>query len=288
MFKYFLYKLGQFIVNGLPLQSSYAFAQFFSDMQCYLSPRDRQAVRNNLKIITGKKDGLEYEVREVFRNFGRYLVEFFRMKRNLSKEYIQKNIEIKNLGVIEEVLKKGRGGIVISAHMGNWELGAMILPVLGYPILAVALPHKDRWVNNLFNAQRVFFGVTVVPPSTAIRRCLETLKENRLIGLVADRDFTNHGIEVEFLKRRAIIPKGPAIFSIKTGAPVVPCFLLRKIDGSFLLELGNPIYPPEIGSVEQIDDRTLISFIRKYLATIEQKIYAFPTQWLMFREFGVK
>ena len=288
MFKYFLYKIGQLIVNVLPLQSSYAFAQFFSDMQYYLSPRDRQAVRNNLKIITGKKDGIEHEVRDVFRNFGRYLVEFFRMKKSLTKEYIQKNIEIKNFGVIGDVLKKGKGGIVVSAHMGNWEMGGILIPVLGNPILAVALPHKDRWVNNLFNAQRVFFGMTVVSPNIAIRRCLETLKDNRLVGLVADRDFTNHGVKMEFLKRRAIIPKGPAIFSIKTGAPVIPCFLLRKPDGSFLLELGNPINPPENGSAEQIDDATLINFIRKYLATIEEKIYAFPTQWLMFREFGVK
>ncbi len=287
MFRYLLYKLGQFCVHRLSLKTAYAIGIFLSDLHFFMSFRDRRAVKNNLKIILRSEDNLHALAREVFRNFGKYLVDFFRMKKTLNEEYIKKNIKIKNVERLYEALKNKNGGIIITAHIGNWELGAAVMSILGHRVVAIALPHKERPVNDLFNNQREAWGMSIVPTSAAIRRCLEALKENRLIALLADRDFTQNGEEMDFLGKKALIPKGAAIFASKTGAPIIPIFLLRNPDDSFTLEFESVIYPPAAGK-EDVPHDVLLTIMHQYTTVIEEKIRQYPTQWLMFREFWTK
>jgi len=287
MFRFLLYKIGQLIVNILPLRGAYRFASIFSDLQYTFSPTDCDNVRSNLKVILNQDKVDEYLVRDVFRNFGRYLVDFFRMVRHVDAQFIAKNIKIENIEHLREVFKNGKGAIVITAHIGNWELGAVLTAKLGFPILAVALPHKQKLVNDLFNAQRKDNGVTVVSPSIAVRRCLEKLKANESIALVADRDFGTHGLEMDFLGRRALLPKGPAVLSLRTGAGIVPTFLMRNTDGSFTMSFEKPVYPPFIDD-QVVSDDVLKNLINQYIKVIEAKIRQYPSQWLMFRRFWLE
>ena len=287
MFKYILYKIGQFLVNRLSLGASYRLGVFLSDLQYFCSPRDRRSVTNNLRVILPSEKNLTPLTREVFRNFGRYLIEFFKMVNMVDGAFVRERVIVENLDDIKKVLEKGKGGILVSGHIGNWEIGGLFLSLLGYPTVAVALPHKERPVNDLFNHQREAKGITVVPIHLAIRTCLEALHENKLIALVADRDFTLKGEVMDFLGRKTLIPKGPAILSLKTGAPIIPIFIIRKDNERFLLSVEEPIYPNKIveGEVEREDQ---IQLIKKYIAVIEKKIHQYPTQWLCFREFWVK
>lgn len=287
MFKFYLYKLGEFIVNALPLTIAYRFAVILSDFQYRFSPRDRRFVRNNLRLILNNPQDLETKVREVFRNFGLYLVEFFRMSRTLNDDFIKKNVRIKNLDRIHEVLKKGDGAILITAHVGNWELGGAILSHLGYKILVIALPHKERPVNDLFNLQREIHGITVVAPHLAGRKCIETLKANGLIALLSDRDFTQHGFPQPFFGKTASIPKGAALFSHKTQAPIIPMIFTRAPDGLFDLEVWEPIDPVQY--TDSLDSKeSWQKILAAYTLIIEKMIKEHPTQWLMFREFWIK
>jgi len=287
MFKFFLYKIGQFLVNILPMSISYKIAKVIADLHYFFSLKDRQAVKNNLKFILSPSDNISLKTKEVFRNFGYYLVEFFRMKKITTKDYLEKNVEIENLGAIERALEKGKGAIVITAHIGNWELGAVILSYLGFPLSAIALPHKERPVNDFFNQQREFLGVNVIPANIAVRRSMETLKENKLIALVGDRVFGMHGEVLNFLGNKALIPKGPAVFAEKTGAALIPGFLTRKGGGTFHFSLGDPIFPPMTSEKESSHD-VISSLMKQYVAIIENEIYENPTQWLMFRKFWVE
>lgn len=284
MFKYLFYKIGQFLVQSLPAKAAYNFAVFVSDLQFYFSPRDRRAVRNNLRVILKSSTNMNKDTREVFRNFGRYLLEFFRMSKMIDKKYIEEHVRIKNLGYIDQVLKHNKGGIILTAHIGNWELGGIIISMLGYPMVAVALPHKERPVNDLFNSQREARGVKIVQTNGAIRKCIETLKENKLVALLADRDFGVTGVAMDFLGKKALIPKGPAIFAQKTGSPILPVFFTREEDDKFNLIFEEPIFPPQEGKEEEV----IASLMKQYAAIIEKKILEYPTQWLMFRTFWIK
>lgn len=284
MFKFLLYKLGQAIICWLPLNFSYRLAIFLSDLHYYFSFRDRRFVRNNLRAILRRQDNIQVLTREVFRNFGRYLLEFFLMNRIMDQDYIKKNVQFKNLEYISEALKRGKGAIFLTAHIGNWELGGVLLSSLGYPLTAIALPHKERPVNDLFNRQREIRGIKVVPTRLAYRRCLEALKNNQFVALVADRDFSLKGELLDFLGRKTLIPKGAALFSIQTGAPIVPVFLMRQEDHTFVLTVNEPIYPP-LETAGQIDRDILLDLMKRYAGIIEDQIQRYPTQWLMFRQF---
>ena len=287
MFKYYLYKFGQFCVNRLSLRTAYRIAMLLSDLHYLWSPRDCRAVHHNLQAIAHNSDNLHKRSREVFRNFGKYLVEFFRMSQEVNQDFIKQHVKVSNLDRLEQVLQRGKGGIILTAHIGNWELGGVILSTLGYPSMAIALPHKERPVNDLFNRQRESRGMLIVQINQAVRRCLETLRDNKLVAVLADRDFTASGEVINFLGRDTLIPKGAAIFAAKTGAGIIPTFLVREGEDQFHLFLEEPIYPPQECEGE-VTLEVLVPIIKKYAAVIEEKVRQYPTQWLMFREFWVK
>ena len=287
MFRFLLYKIGQLIVNILPLRAAYAFAQFLSDLQYTFSPTDKRSVRSNMRKILDREDVDERLIRDVFRNFGRYLVDFFRMARYVNDDFMRTQVRCEGVDNVKDVLRRGKGAIIITAHFGSWELGATVIRKLGFPILAVALPHKHKLVNDLFNAQRERCGVTVVAPSVAVRRCLERIKANESVALVADRDFGTHGLVMDFLGCKTLLPKGPAVFAIKTGAGIIPTFFMRNQDGTFTVTFDKPVYAASVDD-KIVSDDVLMGIINQYIKVIEAKIRQFPQQWLMFREFWIK
>lgn len=105
---------------------------------------------------------------------------------------------------------------------------------------------------------------------------------NRLLAILGDRDFTNpnHGINVTFFGRNTILPKGPAVFSIRSGAPAIPAFLVREEKG-FKLIFERPIALAQTGDFEK-DAAALTQGLAQIL---EKYIRKYPSQWYMFREF---
>jgi len=257
---------------------------FLCDLHYCFSKADRQAVENNLKTVLNVPQVPKDKVRAVFRGFGKYLLEFFTMTRRLSPAFVQANVRINNIEYLNEVLKKGKGAVLVSAHVGNWEMGGAVLPILGFPLSVVALAHKDPRVNALFNAQREAFGAMVIQTDVAIRRVTEHLQKNRLVAILADRDFGARGAVMDFLGHPTMIPKGSVYFSIKTGAPIVPIFFIRTEEDRFEINVYPPLDPPVLPD-GRIPDETATEYIRKYLTAIESEIRKNPSQWLLFREF---
>jgi len=144
----------------------------------------------------------------------------------------------------------------------------------------------ERPVNDLFNTQRESKGVKVIPMNKAVFECMRALKNNELIAILGDRDFSETGEVMDFLGKKALIPKGAATFSVKTGAGIIPMFLLREDQGSFVLEVENPIFPNETLGQEN-DKKAVSDLMKKYVPIIERKIKKNPTQWLMFRKFWI-
>jgi len=285
MGNFYLYKLGQFFANFLPLRISHFLVILICDFHYVFSKADRQAVGNNLKIILKVDHVPSSQVREVFHNFGIYLLDFFIMTKRLSPSYVQSNVRIKNIEFLNGVLQKGQGAILVSAHLGNWEMGGAVLPILGFPLSVVALAHKDPRVNALFNGQREVFGAQVIQTEVAVRRVVEHLSQNRLVAILADRDFGNRGIVMDFFNHQSMIPKGAAYFSIKTRVPIIPIFFLRTKDNHFEINVYPPIDPPSL-SDGKITDELATGYIQKYLSIIEDEIRKDPSQWLLFREIG--
>ncbi len=244
------------------------------------------AVKNNLKAILRTSGDVSSLAKEVFQNFGKYLVEFFRMAKETNREFVREKVKINNIDYLKKSMERGKGVILLTAHIGNWELGGFILGVLGYPMVAIAMPHKERPVNDLFNKQREQKGVAIVPMQQAMRKCLAALRNNQIVALLADRDFTSHGKVLDFLGKKALIPKGAAVFAAKTGATILPSFLVREKDNNFVLTFDEPFLASEVNA-EHVSEDVLDVTMKKYAGIIESKIRQYPTQWMMFRKFWI-
>jgi KDO2-lipid IV(A) lauroyltransferase len=282
MFNYIIYRIGQFIALHLPLKIAYKIAIFFSDLHYIFAVGDRRIAKDNLKVIFPQK--LDREIKrmriKMFRNFAKYLVDFFRFSK-LDIDYIKRNIKVENIHYIDEVLSKGKGAIIVTAHLGNWELGGVVIALLGYPFWVVALPHKYRKVNDFFNSQRESKGIKVIPLGKAVRQSLDILKENRVLALVGDRNFSEKGIVLDFFGRPAIFPPGPAALSLKTGAKIILGFMLKNEDDTFTLKFEKPLEFISTGD----KDNDLIGLTTQYRDIFEDYIRKYPDQWYMFRKF---
>lgn len=281
MFNYILYRIGQFIGLYLPLNLGYRIAITLSDLHYIFAYKDRRQVLENLKAIFPKETDREIcSIRiRMFRNFAKYLVDFFRFPK-IDTDYIKRNVRLENIHYLDQAISKGKGTVILSAHLGNWELGGVVIALLGYPFWVVALPHKDKRVNNFFNSQRESKNIKVIPLGKAVRQCLNVLKENKIVGLVGDRDFTQKGMVLDFFDKPTFLPEGPAAFSLKTGAPIVPVFMLRNNDDSFTLKIEEPIESTEVYTEREL--------IIRCKAIIEDYIRKYPDQWHMFRRFWIE
>ncbi|MFA5093179.1 MAG: lysophospholipid acyltransferase family protein [Candidatus Omnitrophota bacterium] len=285
MFNHYIYRLGQFIALTLPIKAVYAFAVFLADLHYYVAFRDRRFVRSNLKTIFPEKSILELRriSKQVFRNFAKYLVDFFRFEK-LDLNYINKNVKLENMHYFDQALATGKGVVVLTAHLGNWELGGVVIALLGYPFWAVALPHKNKKVNDFFDAQRNSKGVKVIAMGKAVRSCIAEIKKNHMVALVGDRDFTHKGVVIDFFGLPAHFPEGPAALSLMTGASIVPGFMLRNPDDTFTLRIEKPI--EFVPSPDK--EKNLANLVTVYKKVIEDYIRQYPDQWYVFRNFWIK
>lgn len=275
------YRLGHWLALRLPVAVSYWIAVRFADLQYWGSSTDRQAVRRNVAAILGPDHPeLSRTVREVFRNFAKYLVDFFRLER-VDQRFINRRVTVEGREHVDAARRRGKGVIILSAHVGNYELGAALAATGGYPMSAIVLTHQDPRVDAFFTGQRLSRGVRSIPVGMGLRQGFACLKRNELLGILADRDFFNSGIRLPFLGRTMSVPTGPALFGLRTGASLVPTFLVRDAGDRFRLIFDQPIEPVSTGQEPQ----DVARLTADALAVLERYIRRYPDQWYLFRDF---
>lgn len=286
MVLYILYRIGYFLAMYLPLRASYGLACVIGDI-CYLAnPRDRTAIKNNLRtIMAGQTDErvLREKTRELYRNFAKYLVDFFRLSE-IDNDYVNKFVHIEGAENVDKVLARGKGVIALSAHMGNWELGGAVFSTIGYPLSAVVLTHGNKKINAFFTRQRLKGRVMPVERGMSLKECYRVLKSNRSLALLGDRDFSKNGLKLNFFGRKTSFPKGPAAFSYRLGSGIVPTFVIRQSDDTFRLIMEEPIYADTAKDEESAVAETAI----KCAAIIESYVKKYPTQWYIFKDMWNK
>ncbi|MDD5450167.1 MAG: lysophospholipid acyltransferase family protein [Candidatus Omnitrophica bacterium] len=282
MLFFILYKIGEFVALALPIQISYKMACLVSDVKYFFSLRERRQMIENLRCILPDKDvkTLKRHSRQIFCNFSMYLVDFLRFKK-LNLRYVREHIKITGINNVDEAIKRGKGAILMSAHIGNWELGGALMGILGYPINVLALDHKNKLVNNFFISQRSINNEKIISVAFGVRKCLHALSNNEFVAIVSDKNYVHQGAVVKFFGKDTLLPKGPATFSIKTGAVIVPSYMVRTGGDHFELILEKPIeyaargdFENDVKGLTQLCARALEDCIRKY-----------PTQWYCFERF---
>ncbi|MDR0361727.1 MAG: hypothetical protein LBJ46_03425 [Planctomycetota bacterium] len=283
--RYILFRILTFLCNVLPQRFLYFIAIRLADLNYYwLDSNGRKAVRANLRqVLPEAPDSrIDKEARWVFRNFGKYLTEFFRF-RHFDKRYFLTNMAVQGREHIEDALAAGKGCIVSSAHLSNWEIGAAAVSVLyGYRMTVSVAMHRYGKINDLFMRERERVGLTVADmEKDAALKMMRALRRNEVVGVMGDRDPTQQGIEVMFFGQPCRFPQGPARMSISTGAPIVPSFCLRRTNDSFTIIFLPPIKIPGEGT----RDEQVKAVTQSFASIIENAIRMFPEQWAVFYSF---
>ncbi len=277
-----LYVIGIFFARNLSIRKAYGVAEASARFYYKFAERDKRELKANLKVVLGENvpdDVLERHRIEIFKNFAKYLVDFFRFP-NLTKEYLEEHIDTENIDCINKCLEEKKGVILLTLHLGNWELaGAVIANAVG-PVNAIVLEHSSKTINNFFIHQRAIRGVKSIPLGVQIKECFKVLKRNEPLAIVGDKDYTDSGTSIDFFGKKALVPKGPAAFALRTGAPVIFTVLTREKNDRFKLHFEEPLRYSPTGDFEK-DVKCLMS---KYLESFEKYIRKYPDQWYVFRE----
>lgn len=279
---YWVYRLAAGLVRLLPLQVAYWLGLRICDAMFFLNHRGRRAVRDNLRVvfehqgILPSRHILDGCARKTFQYFGKYLADFIRFKK-LTAEGVRKNVSLQGLEHLEAIRDSKRGAILLTAHYGNWELGGAFIASMGIPIHAIVRPVPSPALERVFNFFRRQRGMKVIPLDHAGIGIAKVLKRGGVIALVGDRDFTGNGHPWKFFGRDALLPRGAAWFSHRTGVPIYVGFATRAPDDSFILRIHPPIDPVQAGSEEAIQE--------KIVALMEETIARDPCQWFIFDPF---
>ena len=281
--KYRQLKLGEAIARYLPRKIGYGCARRFADLYVLFDRRGREAVIHNLQRIH-QHNGTELSARalralarENFLNFAKYLVDFFHFL-HLDRERADRLINFGMVpNVLDELLAKNKGIIILSAHLGNWELGAGALAQRGYPINVVALWQPDPKLNELYQSYRSNRGVRPIPFGRAARECIAALRRGEIVAVLGDRDYTGGRQTVQFFGQPARLPDGPAKLALTTGAPILPVFMVRVAGDKFAYVLGEPIWADR-----QRDSVAVIA--GRIAGALEKIICAHSEQWSLFHD----
>ena len=174
--------------------------------------------------------------------------------------------------ILDHAIAKDEGVIFITGHCGAWEVLISWLGSNKYPFAGVAAVQKNLGSNKHFQDQRDFFGVEHIFRSESIGTMFNALRNKKILGLVSDQDAGEKGISVSFFGQNASTPKGPAVFHLKTGAPLV--------FGSAFYQ-GNNTYHIQF---QELHPKTydIDTITQTFTTMLENKIKQYPAQYFWF------
>jgi len=243
----------------------------------WLSPRHYRIVMTNLRLAFGgeKSDPeLAAIAAGCYRHLGKCLMEFVRLPAMRAQE-IRRVTCYQGREHLDAALSAGKGVILLTAHLGNWEMVGARIAADGYPLNVVARAQRDDRLTEYIRRTREVAGMRVLHREESVRACLKALRNNELVGILLDQNAGDEGIFVEFLGHLASTAPGAAAFALRTGAAVVPTFGRRNLDDTHTIFFGEPVPLIRTGDLKQ----DILANTARYTSIIEQHIRAQPEQW---------
>jgi KDO2-lipid IV(A) lauroyltransferase len=216
-------------------------------------------------------------LRGVFRSLGRQLVEFCRMTR-YTPENTRDWIRTEGLEHYLAAKARGKGVLIVTGHMGAWELSSFYHSLMGYPMGMVARPLDNRRLDAFVNGIRCLHGNRILPKDDFARGLLRAMRAGQTVGLLMDTNMTPpQGVFVEFFGRKACTASGVARVALKTGAAVLPGFMLwEPAERRYVLHFG-----PELVFARTEDAvADILAATQQCTQAIESWIRRYPDQWL--------
>jgi KDO2-lipid IV(A) lauroyltransferase len=265
------------IFQVLGLRISRRLAGLVAFIFYYIVQMRKSTVIKNLEIAFPEYS--EKEVKEisykVYKSFSIFLVEILVFPK-LKREKLELEAEFSDPELIVKKFNEEKGLIILSAHFGNWEvIPPNISSKVGLPGLTIVKPlrnpYVDKWMNNL----RTRFNNEVIPLGISLRKTYQSLKEKKMIGIAADQRGPEEGAKVQFFNTEIPVFNGPAVLSLKTGAPILSLLAVRQKNYRYKIvvkEIDCKNLP------ENYEDK-VIELTQRHTSYLESMIRKYPEQW---------
>jgi KDO2-lipid IV(A) lauroyltransferase len=276
---YLFLKVFSFFVNLLPEGFALHLGRQVGNVWYHLDFEHRNVAMQNLQTAFGQqKSASEMRgiSRRVFQNLGMMAVEFFRIPRMDVKTF-KERVKIEGLEEALKLFERRKGIFLLLSHFGNWEMMGVMSKVIGNPIMVIAKPMKrNEWVDQFITKIRNRAGLEVVSSIKAGRKVIQALSRNRVVGILIDqRAKRSEGIWVDFFGKKAPTTSSLAVLAMKTGAPVLPVFMVRDGLQKHRLIIKKPLELIHTGDIK----RDVEANTQLFNHTLESMIRQYPDQW---------
>ena len=264
-------------IGLVPRKSAVRIAGFLGKVLFLVDSKHRRIAMDNLTYAFGHEkqpEEIKKIAQQVFINLVKVVFEVG-WSLQLDERRLAKHFKIDGYRHIKKAYEKGKGVLVLTAHCGNWELLSVIGAMIEYPVSMVVRSLDFKPLDRFFINLRSRFGGRIIPKQRSLRAILRILDRGEMVLLLMDQNVDWYeGVFVDFMGHRACTNKGLALLALKTGAPVVPVFMVREKSG-FRAEFG-----PEIFTVNTGDRQKDIEInTQEYNRVIENFIRRYPDQW---------
>ena len=277
------YLCGWWIVRTLPEKTAYKIFWSLGEFVHRRNGRSIQRLRNNLQTVNPDLDALTLEtlVAQSMSSYMRYWCDTFRIQ-NWSTDRIRRTVTTTNDHLLLNPMRDGRGVVIALPHSGNWDHAGAYFCSLGIPLVTVAERLKPEALFQKFLKHRESMGFEVLSlDSRSFATLVRRAKEKRLIALVADRDLSQSGIDVEFFGKNARMPAGPALLSIKTGIPLVVAHV-SYTDAGIHIDF-HPVEVPTAGT----ESERIAATVQLTADLFARGISEHPEDWHMLQRIWV-
>jgi KDO2-lipid IV(A) lauroyltransferase len=222
--------------------------------------------------------------RSLYANLGRYAVEFLRIAGpERTRDETARRARVSGLEAYERAVAAGRGVIVVTAHLGNWDLAGCSQALAGRRLTLLSRRLSNRGLNRLWMDRRRSLGLSILEESARLTDLAAVLRSGGTLVLLIDQATPpgRGGVLVDFLGRPAWTTRLPALLALRTGAPIVPVFAESLADGSHEIHVEEPLaagVSPD-GPDAAVADR-VVSITREINARLEARVRTRPDQWL--------
>jgi KDO2-lipid IV(A) lauroyltransferase len=281
---YLLYLFAWKVIGVLPEKSAYKLANLISDQIYNKNGKGVKRLRSNYQRVLPNISDLQLDklTKDGMRSYLRYWFDTFRLNKWSKSRIIETTFVIRE-NLLRDPVETKKGCIIALPHAGNWDHAAAYFCSTGIPLTTVVEKLKPETIFKKFLAYRQSIGIEAIShKEKTIPILMDRLNEGKLIALVADRDLSRNGIEVNFLGGIAKMPAGPAILAIKSGSPLVTAYI-RYLDNGIEITFDETIKLPIAGNEEE-QVRTVTQSMADNFA---KRIKDSPVDWHMLQRIWV-
>lgn len=276
------FRFADWVTHKLPLKAARGLARGLANTAYWVFPHLRRNVADNLShVIAADRQRVRRLTQRTFVNYANQIVDYSRLSRRSNGDLRSLFSAVEGIDHLDAALKRGKGVIIVTAHLGNWELGGLLFAHMGYPLNAVTLEEHIEQLTDMREKYRSKRGIRtfrIGRSPFAFIDIMAALRRNEVIAMLVERPWPRAAVQVSFFGKPALFSSGPAVLAMTTDAVILPGFVWCENDGRYHGRLSEPL------QLEKFDDRetSIQRNTQKIADVFESVIREHPDQWYNF------